>query len=190
MTVTADAVGPRAEKRCDCEVGMCTHRKDCRQLAVSQVEVQSEDPRPLATISEDEIERTAQAIEASMFAPHELPLSAELHLKYRATAIAAISAMPTPSAAQEAKEPPAGLVEGIAQKLKHPIFQGLRWETYDAYLPLKFVGPCSVTDWYAKTPNDKEIIVSAADKRDCITLHDAIAPEASTVPSAHRGSAE
>lgn len=89
-------------------------------------------------------------------------------------------------AAQAVQQPPAGLAEAIAAKLKHPIFQGLRWETYDAYLPLKFVGPCSVTDWYAKTPSGKEIIVSAADKNDCISLHDAIVPEASSVPSADR----
>lgn len=92
--------------------------------------------------------------------------------------------------AQEAKEPPVGLAAAIAAKLKHPIFQGLRWETYDAYLPLKFVGPCSVTDWYAKTPSGKEIIVSAADKNDCISLHDAIVPEASSVPSAHQSTVE
>lgn len=28
-----DAVGPLTERKCDCDVGMCTHRKDCRQLA-------------------------------------------------------------------------------------------------------------------------------------------------------------
>jgi len=57
--------------------------------------------RPLATISEEEIERVAQAIERSMFAPHELPLSADLHLKYRATAVAAINAAQPPAAPVE-----------------------------------------------------------------------------------------
>jgi hypothetical protein len=42
---------------------------------------------------EDDVERVALAIEATMFAPHELPLDAELHAKYRVTALAAISAM-------------------------------------------------------------------------------------------------
>ena len=36
------------------------------------------------------IERVALAIEATMFAPHELPVSAELHAKYKITALAAI----------------------------------------------------------------------------------------------------
>lgn len=57
--------------------------------------------RPLATISEDEIERVALAIERSMFAPHELPLDAGLHIKYRATAVAAINAMAQPLAQGE-----------------------------------------------------------------------------------------
>ena len=39
----------------------------------------------------DPIERVALAIEKSMFAPHELPLDAELHGKYRDTAKAAIT---------------------------------------------------------------------------------------------------
>lgn len=39
------------------------------------------------------IERVAKAIEATMFAPHELPLDDELHGKYRETAEAAIRAM-------------------------------------------------------------------------------------------------
>lgn len=38
-------------------------------------------------------ERVAEAIERSMFAPHELPLPDELHQKYLATADAAIAAM-------------------------------------------------------------------------------------------------
>ena len=41
----------------------------------------------------DMIEWVALAIEASMFAPHELPLGTELHAKYRETADAAIKAM-------------------------------------------------------------------------------------------------
>lgn len=41
----------------------------------------------------DMIERVALAIEAKMFAPHELPLDDELHAKYRETAAAAINAM-------------------------------------------------------------------------------------------------
>ncbi len=41
----------------------------------------------------DMIECVALAIEATMFAPHELPLNAELHAKYRGTADAAIKAM-------------------------------------------------------------------------------------------------
>ncbi len=42
---------------------------------------------------EDKIEDVALAIERAMFAPHELPLSTELHEKYRLTALAAIEAM-------------------------------------------------------------------------------------------------
>jgi hypothetical protein len=42
----------------------------------------------------DTVERVALAIEATMFAPHELPLDADLHGKYRDTARAAIAAMP------------------------------------------------------------------------------------------------
>ncbi len=38
-------------------------------------------------------ECVALAIEKMMFAPHELPLDAELHEHYRQTAIAAIKAM-------------------------------------------------------------------------------------------------
>lgn len=41
----------------------------------------------------DMIEHVALAIEATMFAPHELPLDAELHAKYRYTADHAIKAM-------------------------------------------------------------------------------------------------
>jgi hypothetical protein len=41
----------------------------------------------------DMAEQVAQAIEKMMFAPHELPLDAELHEHYRQTAIAAINAM-------------------------------------------------------------------------------------------------
>lgn len=40
------------------------------------------------------IERVASAIEATMFAPHELPLDTELHEKYLMTARAAMEAMP------------------------------------------------------------------------------------------------
>lgn len=42
---------------------------------------------------DDMTEAVALAIEATMFAPHELPLDAELHAKYRGTAEAAIKAM-------------------------------------------------------------------------------------------------
>lgn len=44
------------------------------------------------------IERVANAIEQTMFAPHELPLAADLHERYLETARAAIEAMrePTP----------------------------------------------------------------------------------------------
>ena len=41
----------------------------------------------------DMIEQVALAIEATMFAPHEMPLDAELHAKYLETASAAIKAM-------------------------------------------------------------------------------------------------
>jgi hypothetical protein len=54
--------------------------------------------RPLSTISEDEIERVALAIERTMFAPHELPLPPDLHIKYRGTAVAAINAASLPRA--------------------------------------------------------------------------------------------
>lgn len=47
--------------------------------------------------TDDIIERVAIAIERTMFAPHEFPLPAELHAKYRATAQAAIKAMWKPS---------------------------------------------------------------------------------------------
>jgi hypothetical protein len=56
----------------------------------------SEWKRPLATISEEEIERVALAIERTMFAPHELPLPHDLHVQYRGTAVAAINAMGIP----------------------------------------------------------------------------------------------
>ena len=39
-----------------------------------------------------ELERVALAIEATMFAPHELPVPAEIHAKYLETAKAAIAA--------------------------------------------------------------------------------------------------
>lgn len=61
-----------------------------RELAMSEWK------RPLATISEEEIERVALAIERTMFAPHELPLPHDLHVKYRGTAVAAINAMSAP----------------------------------------------------------------------------------------------
>jgi hypothetical protein len=79
----------------------------CYGLCGEFVECSSADiwVRPLATIHEGEIERVALAIERSMFAPHELPLTAELHLKYRATAIAAISVMPMPNVAQSSADP-------------------------------------------------------------------------------------
>ena len=43
------------------------------------------------------IERLALAIEATMFAPHELPLDTGLHAKYRETARAVIEAMREPT---------------------------------------------------------------------------------------------
>ena len=39
----------------------------------------------------DLVERVAVAIEETMFAPHEFPLEAELHAKYRMTAAEAIA---------------------------------------------------------------------------------------------------
>ena len=45
----------------------------------------------------DMVERVAKAIEATMFADHELPCDAELHEKYCGTARAAISAMREPT---------------------------------------------------------------------------------------------
>lgn len=42
------------------------------------------------TVSREDCERVALAIEATMFAPHELPLDVNLHSKYLATANAAI----------------------------------------------------------------------------------------------------
>lgn len=57
-------------------------------------------------MSESMIERVAHAIEATMFAPHELPCDPELHAKYLDTARAAIEAMREPTKAQlEAMEP-------------------------------------------------------------------------------------
>lgn len=60
------------------------------------------------------IERVARAIEATMFAPHELPLAAELHERYRETARAAIEAMREPTEAQlsAAVPEPTHLYEG------------------------------------------------------------------------------
>ena len=43
------------------------------------------------------VERVAKAIEATMFAPHELPCPPELHAKYRTTARAAIAEMRKPT---------------------------------------------------------------------------------------------
>ncbi len=48
-------------------------------------------------MTDDMIERVALAIEAAMWAPHELPLGPELHAKYRDTARAAIKAMREPT---------------------------------------------------------------------------------------------
>ncbi len=45
------------------------------------------------------IEQVARAIEATMFAPHELPVSDALHRKYCETARAAIAAMREPTEA-------------------------------------------------------------------------------------------
>jgi hypothetical protein len=45
------------------------------------------------------VERVARAIEATMFAPHELPIEGELHERYRETARAAIEAMREPTEA-------------------------------------------------------------------------------------------
>ena len=42
-------------------------------------------------------ERAAKAIEETMFAPHELPLPADLHVKYSQTTAAALAAIATPS---------------------------------------------------------------------------------------------
>ena len=44
-------------------------------------------------------ERAAKAIEETMFAPHELPLPADLHAKYRQTTAAALAAIAEPSEA-------------------------------------------------------------------------------------------
>ena len=44
-------------------------------------------------------ERAAKAIEETMFAPHELPLPADLHVKYSQTTAAALAAIATPSEA-------------------------------------------------------------------------------------------
>lgn len=43
------------------------------------------------------IERVARAIEATMFAPHELPITGELHKRYLEAARAAIKAMREPT---------------------------------------------------------------------------------------------
>ncbi len=45
------------------------------------------------TPSPVDVDAVALAIEETMFAPHELPVDADLHSKYRGTAIAAIKAM-------------------------------------------------------------------------------------------------
>ena len=47
----------------------------------------------LTLVHNDIVERVAVAIEETMFAPHEFPLDAELHQKYRMTAREAIAAV-------------------------------------------------------------------------------------------------
>lgn len=56
------------------------------------------------------VERVARAIEKTMFAPHEFPLDMDLHIKYLATARAAIAAM---------REPTQGMV-AAANRNNHP----------------------------------------------------------------------
>lgn len=57
------------------------------------------------------IERLALAIEATMFAPHELPLDTGLHAKYRETARAVIEAMREPNKEMMAAVDCAGIKE-------------------------------------------------------------------------------
>jgi hypothetical protein len=47
-------------------------------------------------MNEAEVEAVARAIEEHMFAPHEMPLDAELHTKYLDNARGAIAALPPP----------------------------------------------------------------------------------------------
>ncbi len=68
------------------------------------------------------------------------------------------------------------LADLIAKKLRHPIFQGLTWETYDAYLPIKIVRPTGVTSWLVRTPDGHEHCISGEAMAGCITLHDALLP--------------
>ena len=56
-------------------------------------------------------ERATKAIEETMFAPHELPLPADLHVKYSQTTAAALAAIATPSEA---------MVEAIKSAWKIP----------------------------------------------------------------------
>ena len=56
-------------------------------------------------------ERAAKAIEETMFAPHELPLPADLHVKYSQTTAAALAAIATPSE---------GMIEAIKSAWKTP----------------------------------------------------------------------
>ena len=56
-------------------------------------------------------ERAAKAIEETMFAPHELPLPADLHVKYSQTTAAALAAIAEPSEA---------MIEAIKSAWKTP----------------------------------------------------------------------
>jgi hypothetical protein len=70
------------------------------------------------------IERVAQAIEATMFAPHELPVTGELHERYLETASAAIEAMREPTHAMD-----------VAASNRHPAtFEHLWQAAIDAAL--------------------------------------------------------
>jgi hypothetical protein len=72
----------------------------------------------------------------------------------------------------------AELADKIAEKLRHPVFQGLEWETYDAYLPIKIIRPTGVTSWLVRTPDGREHCISGEAMEGCITLQDAIIPPA------------
>lgn len=70
------------------------------------------------------VERVARAIEATMFAPHELPVDDELHGRYLVTARAAITAMINPDLLMWAA---GGTAQCATRNKHHDIAVGRIW---------------------------------------------------------------